>query len=198
MSTRLNAFAHTTGHVIRKLSRPLAILLLATALTGVASAASPAPAAVEQGWSTVRGEKTIGLLAGYVTRNSSPVAGVDFTYRMSRHFRLEASADYIFRHHGEDAFGLNLNAQFPIALNVSRKWEIYPMAGLNFSMFNRKKEITSEMVANSNRVNRLGLNAGAGVDYNVSSTMRLSLEGQATLLKGYSYGSFAASIAYIF
>ena len=35
-----------------------------------------------------KGEKTVGLRAGYSTRNESAIAGVYFQYRFSRYFRL--------------------------------------------------------------------------------------------------------------
>lgn len=57
------------------------------------------------------GEKTLGLQTGYITYNQSAVAGIEFTYRFNRNFRLAPSVNYVFRHKSVDALMINLNAQ---------------------------------------------------------------------------------------
>ena len=64
------------------------------------------------------GEKTLGLQTGYITYNQSAVAGIEFTYRFNRNFRLAPSVNYVFRHKSVDALMINLNAQ---VLSICRK-----------------------------------------------------------------------------
>lgn len=161
-------------------------------LTGIAAAKADT--------GTYRGQKTLGITAGYTSRNTSAMAGIDFSYRFARHMALQGRADYIFRHHGQDAFGLSANVLMPFQLDAASRWELYPYAGLNFSMFNNKN-LVSKLIRSTdarNRVDRLGLNIGVGLAYNISSTMRVGLQGGGTLLSSYSYTGVTASIAYIF
>ena len=77
------------------------------------------------------GEKTLGLQTGYITYNQSAVAGIEFTYRFNRNFRLAPSVNYVFRHKSVDALMINLNAQVPFPF--AGKWEVFPLAGINYS-----------------------------------------------------------------
>lgn len=73
------------------------------------------------------GEKTLGLQTGYITYNQSAVAGIEFTYRFNRNFRLAPSVNYVFRHKSVDALMINLNAQvpFPFAGNGRySRWQV--------------------------------------------------------------------------
>ena len=65
-------------------------------ITGVLLTSLAMPLAIEaQG--IERGQKTLGLTAGYVTVNRSASAGLQFSYAFSRHFVLAPSIDYVFR-----------------------------------------------------------------------------------------------------
>ncbi len=145
-----------------------------------------------------QGEKTVGLAAGYHTYNQSGAAGVIFTYRFSRHFRLAPDATYIFRHHDTDALQLNVNAQVPFLLG--EKWDIFPLAGLNYSSWNRHGSLKASDDNHdvSNRTSRLGLNAGAGANVTLSESLRLGISGRYTFVKGYNGAMFLASISYRF
>lgn len=144
-------------------------------------------------------EKAVGVRAGYATRNECPLAGLSFQYAFSQHFRLAPSADYLFRHHGTDAFAFNLNAQFPISLSENQSWRFYPFTGLcyyNWSHHgvgnvNNHKDVTEHTT-------RLGLNAGAGIEVMCTPTLKLSLEGKLSLMKSYTGGVFNLGIAYVF
>lgn len=105
-----------------------------------------------------RGEKTISLLAGYAHYNRSGMAGVEFTYRFSEHFRLAPGVDYVFRHNGMDALQITLDCHIPFSL--PHRMEIYPLVGVNFTGWNNHlKAIGGDVTT---RVNRFGLNVGAG------------------------------------
>ena len=145
-----------------------------------------------------KGEKTVGLTAGYHTYNQSGAAGVIFTYRFSRHFRLAPDATYIFRHHDTDALQLNVNAQVPFMLGQG--WDIFPLAGLNYSSWNRhgSLRLADDNHDVGNRTSRLGINLGAGANVTLSESLRLGISGRYTFVKGYNGAMFLASISYRF
>lgn len=146
---------------------------------------------------TSAGEKSLGLRAGYNTRNESGVAGLYFQYAFSRHFRLAPNADYVFRNHGTDAFSFNINAQFPIAFDANERWAIYPLTGLNVISWNHRLNNTDGTHTGS-RLTRLGLNAGVGLEYKVTRSLKLHAEGKFSLVRSYSSGVFNLGIGYVF
>ncbi|MCM1028952.1 MAG: porin family protein [Pseudoflavonifractor sp.] len=156
------------------------------------------PAAAEG--NSVRGQKSMGLYGGYSTRAESGVAGLYFNYRFSQCFRLSPSADYTFRNRGEDAFNINLDAQVPLALDVAGRINFYPLAGVGYSVFNRKEKemMLRKTTDNSHRTDRFGLNVGAGLEYFVSPTLRLALEGKWRWRTDFSTGIFNITIGYRF
>lgn len=146
-----------------------------------------------------RGQKAFGVHTGYVSRNKSMDAGLFFQYTFSSHFRLEPSADIVFRHDDRDAYMIDLNAQIPFSFSNSN-FDLYPFAGLNFSSWNRHfPDNTSNFNDDvSTRANRFGLNFGAGFDLKVSNSMKLNLQAGYTLVKANSALRILAGIAYIF
>lgn len=144
-------------------------------------------------------ETTVGVRAGYNTRSESPVAGLLFQYSFSDHVRIAPNADYYFRNNDLDALSISCNMEFPFALSSTGNAALYPLAGLNYSSWNYHLDKTGEEFNDvSTRVGRLGLNVGAGFEYKVTRTLKLSVEAVANLMKSYSSGSFTASIAYVF
>lgn len=142
-------------------------------------------------------EKTVGLAAGYVSQNNSGLAGVDFTYRFSKHFRIAPEALYAFRHSSEDALILNLNVHVPFSFD--KLMEIYPLAGLTYTSWNFHGNKTANGDADvTTRINRFGLNFGAGISADISPTLRLGLEAQGALVKDLCSANVMAKIAYIF
>jgi len=146
-----------------------------------------------------RGQKTFGVRTGYVSRNKSMDAGLFFQYTFSQHFRLEPSADIVFRHDDRDAFMIDLNAQVPFSFSNSI-FDLYPFAGLNFSSWNHHfpDEVSDFNDDVSTRTNRFGINFGAGFDLKVSDTMKLNLQAGYTLLKANSAFRLLVGIGYIF
>ena len=130
------------------------------------------------------GEKTLGVRTGYNTRNREPLAGIEFTYRFNRLLRLAPSAEYVFRRDGRDALMLNLNAQFVFPLAGGR-CNLFPLAGINYSSWNYHPSAA-------------GNNAGAGVDTNLTGSLRLSLSGQYTFIKSFGGVNICAGIHYRF
>lgn len=136
-------------------------------------------------------EKSVGLRAGYTTRNETGLAGLYFQYRFIPKFRLSASVDYAFSHNNMDAFFFNLDGHVPF--DIAPKVELYPLAGINFAAYNQHHSDDS-----SSRVNRFGANVGMGVGFKVTSSLRLGFEGKYQYVKDLSAGVFAVSIGYMF
>lgn len=165
---------------------------IAAAIVALAAWMAPCTASAQ----SYRGEKTLGVRAGYVSRNTSPSAGIYFEYRFSRHFRLAPNIVYAFRNDGTDAFFFNVDTHYPVALGSTRT-EFYPIAGVSVAAWNSKHPLTEQGDVTS-RATRLGLNAGAGISYKVTPTLKLSLEGRYNCVKGYSTGLFSLGIGYCF
>ena len=152
-----------------------------------------APAA----WGQVeRGEKMLGVRAGYATTNESAVAGLTFRYAVSPWVRIVPEVGCVFRHHGEDAFIADINAQVPFSFGTSVV-DLYPLAGLTFNSWSRHFE-SLDGADVSTRANRFGANVGAGFDFRVSPTLNVGLEARYTFIKEYTSLYLTASISYVF
>ena len=168
-------------------------LRIATLLTICAATASFNPASADE----YTGQKSLGLQAGYITYNQSAMAGIEFTYRFNRHLRLAPNVGYAFRHDHTDALLINLNAQVPVILGD--KWEIFPLAGLNYSSWNYHFPATSGTHDDvGTRVSRFGINVGAGVGMAVTPTLGLGLTADYIFIKEFHGCNILAKIAYRF
>lgn len=151
-------------------------------------------------------ENSMGVRAGFNTRNSSPVAGLWFQHEFAPHFRLAPNVDYIFRRNNTDALSINCNAQFPFRFGQSGLFAVYPLGGLNYTSWNYHHDDdpdTSDSTYDgkgdvTSRKNRFGINAGAGIEYRATPTLKLALEAKGTFVKSYSSATVAVSIGYIF
>lgn len=168
---------------------------IAVSLLTAAAACLPAAAADQP-----RGQKTFGVYAGYSSRNESAIAGINFTYRFTSHFRLAPSADYTFRHHGEDAFDLSLNAHIPFAIAPACRLAIYPIAGIGYSecKWNTSATLQAYAADSKHRLDRFGINAGAGIELMATPTMRLAAEATWRGRKDFSSAIVSLSIGYVF
>lgn len=150
------------------------------------------------------GQKSVGLRAGFTSRNTTATAGLYFSYRFTEHFRFAPKVDYAFRHKGTDAFSFNFDAEMPVSLNPTENVNFYPIAGLNYSTFTSHFEAEStardaeESDDSSQRVNRFGLNLGAGIEYFATPTLRLSMECKGQLIKQFSGAWVTLQIGYVF
>ena len=156
---------------------------------------SSAPAAKAQ---CVRGQKSFGVDAGYVSRNKSVVAGIQFQYGFSSHFRVAPGARCIFRNNDRDAIQLDLDTHYPFNFTGDRA-ALYPIIGLNYSWWNshnRTEDAPDEDV--STRKRNFGLNAGAGFEFTASPTLKIHIEARYSMVKSNSSAQLTAGIAYIF
>ena len=145
-----------------------------------------------------KGEKSMGFRGGYTTNNQSAVAGIYFQYAFSSHFRLAPDVSYTFRNNGTDAYSINLNAHVPFSFSENR-FAFYPLAGLDYTSWNirGRKELDENDDAKS-RVDRLGFNFGAGIEYYAKPTLKLAFETKYRAMRDFGSGVFTVSIGYIF
>lgn len=157
-----------------------------------------APAAYAAG---EKGEKTVGITAGYNTRNESAIAGLFFQYRINRLLRLAPDVTYIFRHNDVDGLALNGNIQMPLPV-VTDRVNFYPLAGINYTSWSLHTDNLKPTIVDgddvTNRVSKLGFNIGAGIDIYATSSLKLFVEGKYTAVKKYSTGSITLGIGYSF
>lgn len=159
-----------------------------------------------------RGQKTFGLTAGVNTCNKAPTAGLQFSYAFSPHFVLAPGIDYIFRNEGEDALSVNIDYHGPWNLTGDGRWFVYHIVGVNYASWSTrhpKQQIldysatpgvynSSENDDVSERHGRFGLDFGAGVGFNVTPSLRLSMQGKFNWLSHHNTGMLNVGISYVF
>ncbi|MDE6266988.1 MAG: porin family protein [Muribaculaceae bacterium] len=148
----------------------------------------------------VKGEKSVGIQLGYTSYNESAVAGIGFSYTFSSHFRFAPNLQYAFRNNNRDGLLINFDCHIPLKIESGEKVEVYPIAGINYSCWTRYYSDEEKAQSNdvSKRKNRFGLNAGAGVGYNVTGALRLTFEARYSLVKHYDTTTLALGIGYRF
>jgi len=148
-----------------------------------------------------KGEKTVGVTAGYNTRNESAVAGLFFQYRINRLLRIAPDVTYIFRHGHTDGLTLNFNFHMPLPV-VNDKLNFYPLAGAGYTAWSLHSKTASPAIVDGDdvttRVRKLAFNIGGGFDVYATSTLRIFVEGKYTAVKNYSSGTISAGIGYRF
>lgn len=144
-----------------------------------------------------RGEKMLGVKAGYASTNESAVAGLMFRYAVSPWVRIVPEVGCVFRHHNEDAILVDLNAQVPFSFGSS-KVDLYPLAGLAFNSWSSHIDMPDEHDDVTKRYTRLGANLGAGFDLRCTSTLNIGIEAKYTFVKNFSSMYVTASVSYVF
>lgn len=152
-----------------------------------------APAATSA--QTVPGQKTLGLRTGYVSKNQSATAGVEFNYTLTTHARLGLNADYLIRHHNHDGLTLALNYSCPLRLTPAHPLYAYPIAGLCYSTWTHHPTHTDDV---STRRSRAGIDLGAGIEIHPTPTMRIALEARYDFPRHQDTALITAGISYIF
>lgn len=159
------------------------VLLLAATLTA--------------GTFTAEAESTFGIKAGYITRNNSSLAGLVFTQTLGSHIRLAPQIGVVLRNSDRDALIVDADVHFPFSF--APKLKAYPLVGLAFNSWSRHEtDYTDRGKDVNHHTNSLGLNAGGGIDFYCSQTLKLGLECRYTLIKHNPNGQFSVSIAYVF
>lgn len=144
------------------------------------------------------GAKSLGIRGGYVSCTDAGTAGLAFQYTFTRHFRLSGEANYFFRHNGCDGASFSIDYHCPFLLG--KRFYIYPIAGLNFASWHHRPDDGRhpDIKDTSTRTTRIGLNTGAGLEYYVRSSLKLSLEGKYNWIKDDNTAIVNLGISYVF
>lgn len=175
---------------MKRLTKPIALLIFAI----LSMAAMTTQAQI------TKGEKSFGPKVGYISKNTSAVAGLVFRYSFSDHIRIAPELSYTFKHNDLDAFMFDLNVNIPFGIIGAERVALYPLAGMNYSSWNRHTDKTQQELDDdvSTRRNRFGLNLGAGFELKCSETVKLNLEAKYCFIKGYSSTMITLGFGYIF
>lgn len=146
---------------------------------------------------TFRGQKSFGVDAGYISRNKSALAGIQFQYSFSSHFRVAPGARCIFRNNDRDAFQLDLDTHYPFNFTGNRA-ALYPILGVNYSWWNDHTHSPESSEDVTTRKHNLGLNAGAGFEITATSTLKVHIDARYSLVKSNSSMQLTLGIAYLF
>lgn len=135
-----------------------------------------------------KGEKTLGILAGYTTENQSALTGLYFKYRINNMFRLSPDCQFAIKHNDRSAFMFNGNLH--IIFQTSAKTNLYPLIGITYQNWN-----FSDIDGHHNH---FGGNIGAGFEVKATPTLVFSIEGKYSFIKDFSSGNIYAGIGYLF
>jgi len=132
-----------------------------------------------------KGIKSVGLNLNYGTEIESFSLGVKYQQNITDEIRLEPSMNYYFENKGIDMFDVNFNAHylFPMASNI----RIYPLAGLTFERWDIGKI-----------KNKLGVNLGAGAEFDIADQWMMNFELKYKIVKKFDQAVFNLGIAYMF
>ncbi|MDE6120643.1 MAG: porin family protein [Muribaculaceae bacterium] len=166
-------------------------------LAGLVLATTAVLTALPAAGQCVRGEKTFGVRAGYVSRNNTASGGIAFSYAFSRHVRIAPAADIFFRNKDQDALSVSVDMHFPFRAGSDRA-SFYPLAGVNYISWGRHGKDAESNKDVTNHTNCFGLDAGCGFEFRATGSLKLSLEARYTLIKHFPTAQVAAGIAYVF
>ena len=106
-------------------------------------------------------------------------------------FRLETSFGYYFKAKERIDWELNLNAHYLVPMKDTGLW-IYPILGVQFLHRHYTIEIDDANQA------RVGLNVGAGLQYDVEDNIYVNAEVKYTYTNDYDRGNVLVGIGYRF
>lgn len=143
-----------------------------------------------------RGQKSFGPRVGFVSRNTSVAAGLEFSVATAEHVRLSPEVSIVFRHKNRDGLGIGFNVDFPF--EVAPRFVVYPLVGAQYMSWGLHDEDPETAKDVTTHANRFGGNAGAGIEYYCTPSLKLNLEGRYTLLSAYSTAVVNLGISFVF
>ena len=109
-----------------------------------------------------KGEVEVGVHGGFILDSPNNLGlGVNVGYMLMKNVRGVAEFNYFLKKDGVSYWNLEGNVEYLFRLND--EFTLYPLVGLDF--------LGSSWDGGSDT--RLGLNLGAGVEYNISSNLKL-------------------------
>lgn len=139
-----------------------------------------------------QGETAAGINLLYGSEIESLGIGAKFQYGILDQLRAEVGFNYFFEHNHTTWWDVNLNAHYLLGL-WNQQLYFYPLAGLNYTM-------TKVSVAGfgSDEENHVGLNVGAGVEYDFNEHFGAILEYRHTIIRKVDQGIIGIGLNYKF
>lgn len=117
--------------------------------------------------------------------------GARFNYAVIDQLRGQVEIDYFFKHDNTNWCDVSLNAEYLLPIKNDVLY-IYPKAGMTYSMVTYKAE------GEKDEENHVGLNLGAGLEYEINERFAATLEYRHTIIRTVDQGSFAIGVNYKF
>jgi len=139
-----------------------------------------------------QGNTAVGANLVYGSEIESLGIGARFQYGILDQLRAEVGFNYFFEHNHMSWWDVNINAHYLVGLKSDRFY-IYPLAGLNYTMVNYKGEKDPK-----GEENHVGLNLGAGLEYEINDHFGVNLEYRHTIVRKVDQGVIGLGVNYKF
>ena len=139
-----------------------------------------------------QGETAAGINLVYGSEIESMGIGARFQYGVLDQLRAEVGFNYFFEHNHVSWWDVNLNAHWLVGL-WNEQLYIYPLAGVNYTM--TKISLPGE---GSDEENHVGLNLGAGLEYEITDHFGVNFEYRHTIIRKVDQGVFGLGVNYKF
>lgn len=139
-----------------------------------------------------QGETAVGANLVYGSEIESAGIGARFQYGITDQLRAEVGLNYFFEHKHMSWWDVNINAHWLVGLWNDQLF-IYPLAGVNYTMVNFSGELNDK-----GEENHVGLNIGAGIEYEINNHWGLNLEYRHTIIRKVDQGIIGLGLNYKF
>lgn len=148
-----------------------------------------------------QGETAVGANLVYGSEIENLGIGARFQYGVLDQLRAEVGFNYFFEKNHLTWWDVNFNAHYLVGL-WNEQLYIYPLAGLNYTMckVGRVTTYTEDGVYDvpSHEENHVGLNLGAGIEYELNEHFGVNFEYRHTIIRKVDQGVFGLGINYKF
>lgn len=139
-----------------------------------------------------QGQSAAGAQLVYGTEIKNLGIGIRYQYGILDQLRAEIGVNYFFEKNHMSWWDVNLNAHYLVGL-WNEQLYIYPIAGLNYTMVDFKGELDDK-----GEKNHVGLNLGAGVEYEITNHFGVNFEFRHTVIRKVDQGVFGLGVNYKF
>lgn len=137
-----------------------------------------------------QGETAAGVNLIYGSEIESLGLGARFQYGILDQLRAEVGFNGFFEHKHTSWWDVNINAHYLLGL-WNEQLYFYPLVGLNYTM-------TKVKIDHSDEENHIGMNVGAGVEYELNEHFGVNLEYRHTIVRKVDQGVIGLGINYKF
>ena len=143
--------------------------------------------------STFASAQELGVHGLFRTDSGNFGLGVQGRYNFTKEIRGAASFNYYFQTNNVSGWDLNANAQY--LFPVGNGFTLYPLAGLTYL---HATAHVDNLLAGANNVStdKLGVNLGGGVDYQLNDKVKLNAEPKIQLVGGSNELVLSVGVVY--